>query len=428
MRSIVGLVDCNNFYVSCERTFAPHLMGQPVGVLSNNDGCVIARSEELKALGVSMGMPTHKIPREVRRRITLCSSNYALYGDMSARVTSLLRQHCHEVDVYSIDESFLHWPSAKEDDIVTRCLQMKYEIHRNTGIPVSVGLSTSRTLAKVASHLVKKQPAYEGVCYLDPEAPSTRHILENLPVDKIWGVSSRLKERLVLAGIHTAWQLREADPKWIRARFSVVQEKLVYELRGVSCIQAESSEPKQNIMTSRSFGRQTNRYEDVREALTLHAQHGAEKLRRQGSVAQAVMLFLKTNKHNLTQPQYSPTHVVSLVSPTDDTRPIIAAVQQGLSEIWREGFIYMKCGCMMLDLLDKERVHTDLFHTPDDAPEQRQKLLSTVDKINQTLGRDTITFGVPLDGKRADAVWHLRSQFCSPRYTTRWADIPEAKI
>lgn len=420
MRPIIGLCDCNNFYVSCERVFDPRLEGKAVGVLSNNDGCVIARSQEIKDLGVAMGTPMYQIPPDIRKQVMLRSSNYALYGDMSRRVTSTLRQHCPDVEVYSIDESFLHWDGFSIEDLDERCCRMRYEVRRNTGIPVSIGLSTSRTLAKVANHLAKKQPVFEGVCWLDPDAPSTRQILESWPVADLWGVSRRLEERLSLMGIETAWQLREAGPKHIRSRFSVVQEKLIWELRGHDCIETESLEPKQNIMTSRSFGRLTSSLEEVREAIRIHAQHGAEKLRRQGSVAQGVLVFLKTNKHRLDLGQYNPSMIVPLVTPSSDTSVILCAAKAGLDRIWLGGYRYMKCGVMMLDLIDDDRAPRDLFVGGDDKQEgKRKELLATIDKLNNLMGRDTVSFG----GKREGAAWQLRNKFCSPKYTTRWDDL-----
>lgn len=424
MRTVIGLCDCNNFYISCERVFNPALEGRPVGVLSNNDGCVIARSEELKRLGIPMGMPLFKIPQQQRRHIILRSSNYALYGDMSSRVTATLRQQCPEVEVYSVDESFLMWDGFTIGEIDERCRQLCETVQRNTGIPVSIGLSTSRTLAKVANHCAKKNAIYQGVCWLDPDSSAVEQVLTGLPVDELWGVSRRLADRLAVMGITTAWQLRQAEPKYIRSRFSVVQEKLVWELRGRSCIDTEMATAKQNVMTSRSFGRLTDKRAEVREAIRMHAQRGAEKLRRQGSQAQGVLVFLKTNRHRQELPQYHPSLVVPLVTPSNDTAVLLAAAQRGLAKIWKDGFLYMKAGVMMLDLVDANTGPDDLFNaTGSVQAERRQSLMTTLDQLNQRMGRNTVSFG----GVRKEAAWHLKSDYLSQHFTTRWDELVEAK-
>ncbi|MGJ8518352.1 Y-family DNA polymerase [Carnimonas bestiolae] len=421
---MIGLCDCNNFYVSCERVFDPSLERRPVAVLSNNDGCLIARSQEVKDVGIAMGTPAFKLPPDVRRSIVLRSSNYALYGDLSRRVMATLGAYCPAVETYSIDEAFLFLDGFEPDALITHCRRLRQTVKRNVGIPVSIGLSTSRTLAKLANHEAKKNPAHRGVCWLDPHSTAMETLLSRLPVNELWGVSRRLADRLAVMGITTAWQLREADPKRIRARFSVVQEKLVWELRGHDCIETENVMPKQNIMTSRSFGNATTQWHEVREAVRLHAQHGAEKLRRQSSVAQGVMVFIQTNRHRSELPQYSPSIVVPLSIPSNDSAVILDAVKVGLAKIWRAGYQYVKAGVMMLDLIDAERTVEDIFDEQSDADrERRQGLMAAVDKLNQQWGRDTITFG----GQRKAARWHLRREFLSQRYTTSWQELAVAK-
>jgi DNA polymerase V len=229
---MIALVDCNNFYVSCERVFDPRLEGRPVGVLSNNDGCVVARSNELKALGVEMGAAMHLLPPAIRRQAVLLSSNYALYGDMSKRVTETLGEFSPHVEVYSIDESFVGFQGFDRSTLEDRGQRLRHTVRQWTGIPVSVGFAPSRVLAKVANRAAKKILAYEGVCLLEADGPATRAILSQLPVTELWGIARRTGERLALMGIETAWQLREADPKRIRRAFSVVMERIVWELRG----------------------------------------------------------------------------------------------------------------------------------------------------------------------------------------------------
>lgn len=344
---MIALVDCNNFYVSCERVFDPALEGRPVGVLSNNDGCVVARSNELKALGVEMGTAMHFLPPAIRRQAVLLSSNYALYGDMSQRVTEVLGEFSPHVEVYSIDESFVGFQGFDPEMLEAKGQAMRDTVRQWTGIPVCVGFAPTRVLAKVANQTAKKHPAYkqQGVCKLTADSEATKALLKQLPVTELWGVARRTGERLRVMGIETAWDLREADPKRIRGRFSVVQERIVWELRGQSAIQLDDmSLPKQQIMVSRSFGRLTGNPHDLREALRHHAARAAEKLRKQHSVTSAVMVFVRTNPFRTDLPQYQQRVVVSLERPTNDSRDIIAAAVQGLRRLWRKGYAYHKAG------------------------------------------------------------------------------------
>ncbi|MDH4572483.1 Y-family DNA polymerase [Salinicola acroporae] len=423
---MIGLVDCNNFYASCERVFRPDWGGRPIAVLSNNDGCVIARSNEAKEL-VEMGAPTFKIPPAARRELILVSSNYTLYGDMSRRVTATLREFTPYVEIYSIDESFLGFEGFPVEQLEDHCQRLRYVVRRNTGIPVSVGLSTSRTLAKAANRLAKKIPAYEGVCLLQPDSDITRQILEDMPVTDLWGVSGRLGQRLAQMGIVTAWQLREADPKRIRSRFSVVQERLVYELRGIDCIDTDDyGEPKKNIMTSRSFGRLTSDRHEVEQAIRAHAARGAEKLRKQGSVARAIQVHLKTNKHREDLAQYHPALVVQLPHPSNDTRVIVGSAQAALTRIYRGGYRYMKAGVMMLDLCQSDSLQHDIFDSPEsDAERERSAKASAVmDELNRRMGLGTVRLG----GTKGKADWKLKAELLTQRYTTRWDELPVAKL
>ncbi|WP_445005143.1 Y-family DNA polymerase [Halomonas mongoliensis] len=423
---MIALVDCNNFYVSCERVFDPRLEGRPVGVLSNNDGCVVARSNELKALGVEMGAALHLLLPQIRRQAVLLSSNYALYGDMSRRVTETLGEFSPHVEVYSIDESFVGFKGFDPATLEARGHAMRQTVRQWTGIPVSVGFAPTRVLAKLANRAAKKIPAYEGVCLLEADSPATRSLLQQLPVTELWGVARRTGERLALMGITTAWELREADPKQIRKAFSVVMERIVWELRGRPAIRLDDmSAPKHQIMVSRSFGRMTSDPADLREAVRQHAARAGEKLRRQGSVTSAVMVFVRTNPFQLDQPQYRNSVVVPLARPSDDTREIAQAAAHGLQAIFIEGYRYQKAGVMLLDLSADANRQLSLDETPQSEAERQrtQRLMATVDKLNRELGRDTVRLGLPRKGN----AWALRCERRTPRYTTRWGELVTAR-
>lgn len=419
---MIALVDCNNFYVSCERAFNPRLEGQPVGVLSNNDGCVVARSNELKALGVKMGTPMHLLPTHVRRQTVLLSSNYALYGDMSRRITEVLAEFSPHVEVYSIDECFVGFQGFEPDTLEERGQRLRKTVRQWTGIPVSVGFAPTRVLAKIANHAAKKNAAFKGVCKLEANSPMTKAILTQLPVTELWGIAHRTGERLKVIGIENAWQLREADPRQVRKRFSVVQERIVWELRGQPAIQLDDmSEPKQQIMVSRSFGRLTSNPHDLREALRNHASRAGEKLRKQASVTSAVMVFVRTNPFREDLPQYRNRVVITLERPTDDSRELVAAAIQGLRKLWRKGYGYHKAGLMLLDLSPKANRQLSLAETPQtEADAQRsERLMATVDKLNRELGRGTVQLGLSRQGN----AWTLRSERRTPRYTTQWKEL-----
>lgn len=423
---MIALVDCNNFYVSCERVFNPKLEGRPVGVLSNNDGCVVARSQEIKQLGVAMGAPAHQIEPHIRRQCTLLSSNYALYGDMSRRVTDVLSQHTPHVDVYSIDESFLSFEGFPTETLIERCQAMRYQVRRDTGIPVSVGLSTSKTLAKIANHRAKKEACFDDVMMMEPDSDDTQAFLQQLPVTEIWGVAGRSAARLRTLGIETAWQLREASPKHLRKHFSVVMERIVFELRGDDCIPLDDmTQPKQQIMVSRSFGRLTQNKADLREAIRTHASRAGEKLRKQQGLAQAIMVFVRTNRFRQDLPSYSKSIVIPLPYATCDTRDLIHAAMAGLEQIFKSGIWYQKCGVMLLDLCDHHNEQLGLLgeQQSDEKRKRNEKLMATLDKLNREHGKNTVRLGMP---RKANA-WELRCDHRTPRYTTRWDELAKAK-
>lgn len=419
---MIGLIDCNNFYASCERVFNPKLEGKPIGILSNNDGCVIARSNELKPL-VPMGMPAYKIEPKIRKKIKLLSSNYELYGDMSQRVFDTVRHYTADIEPYSIDEAFIHLNGF--NNVLTHCQNLKTIVKRDTGIPVSIGIAPTRTLAKLANHIAKKQPIHQGVYCLPTNQEAIKTILKQFSIEDIWGVGWRIAQRLKVLDIHTAWDLHQANLKQIRQLFSVVLERTVLELRGINCIELDDlSTPKKNIMTSRSFGHLTSDLFDIQEAIRVHASRGAEKLRKQKSVASAVLVFLKTNRFRPELPQYNPSIVVPLLSTTDDSRLIIHAAQKGLQSIYKKGFLFMKSGVMLLDLKAKDDYcQSDLFIPDISEIQKSEQLMKTMDYINQKMGKNTIHLG----GIRQTAAWQIKRDMLSQRYTTCWEELPFAK-
>jgi DNA polymerase V len=417
MTAPFALVDCNNFYVSCERVFQPELRGRPVVVLSNNDGCVIARSNEAKALGIEMGAPWHLCREKFDKDgVIVRSSNYTLYGDMSARVMKVLRNFTPRLEVYSIDEAFLSL-SGFENRLEEHARELRRTVMQWTGIPVSVGIAPTKILAKVANRFAKKDTEADGVMMLaDPAAQDAA--LRRIELTDLWGVAERIAQRLQEINIRSPLDLKSADPRFIRERFSVVMERMVYELGGISCLPLEEVVPdRKNIMSSRSFGRPVETRAEMEEAVSTYAARSAEKMRRQGLAASSLMVFVETNGFRPQDAQYHASQTVTLAVASADTAKIIRAALSGLAIIWRKGFRYKKAGVMLLDLLPAASVHGGLFDPPDDARSVAR--MRAMDRINAEYGRDTLTFAA-IGRRRA---WSLRRDFLSPCYTTKWNDL-----
>lgn len=419
-----ALVDVNNFYVSCERVFKPSLENTPVVVLSNNDGCAVARSNEVKSLGVKMGMPWFKMKDLARQHgIQAYSSNYALYGDMSNRVTSILRDYSPDLEGYSIDESFLRIETVAHlyGGAIPMGQQMRYRIKQWTGLPVCVGIGPTKTLAKFANHLAKKNDVFNGVCDLHTMTrPERLEWMWGVEVGEVWGVGSRIRKRLAGMGIDTVLDLRNASPKQMRAQFGVVMERTCNELRGISCLELEDvMPPKQQIMSSRSFGAPVESIEELRESVASYLASAAEKLRRQNSVAGAVYVFVLTNRFNKDEPQYNAGITVPMDDATDDTLALTAAALRGLAAIFRPGFRYKKTGVMLTLLSDKVARQATLFDDPV-ARAKSEKLMKAMDAINHEFGRGTLRSGASGVVQR----WAMRTENRSPRYTTRWDELP----
>ncbi len=419
-----ALVDVNNFYVSCERVFQPRLEGVPIVVLSNNDGCAVARSNEVKALGVKMGAPWFKMKDLARQHgILAFSSNYTLYGDMSNRVVSILRDFCPDMEVYSIDESFLRVERTAHlyGDITAMGHQVRERIMRWTGLPVCVGAGPTKTLAKLANHIAKKNPEFRGVCDLHALSRADRQQwLSKIEVGEVWGVGRRTTPKLCEMGIETVLDLRNASPKAIRSRFGVVMERTCEELRGVSCLALEDVAPaKQQIMSSRSFGKPVERIEELQEAVATYVASAAQKLRQQGSVSAAVYVFVETNRFKESDAQYNAGKTVPLLSPSDDTRMLSQAALTGLGGIFRLGYRYKKAGIMLTLLSDRNTGQGALFDAVGDRGRSK-RLMAAMDAVNREYGRNTLRSAAQGMTSR----WATRSENRSPSYTTRWEELP----
>ncbi|GAB4359449.1 MAG: Y-family DNA polymerase [Methylohalobius crimeensis] len=416
-----ALVDCNNFYASCERVFQPRLDGRPVVVLSNNDGCVIARSQEAKALGVPMGAPYFKIESLVRRhRVTVFSSNYALYGDMSRRVMQVLAGFAPRIEPYSIDECFLDLAGMPEA-LTAYALEVARIVRQWTGIPVSIGIAPTKTLAKIANRLAKRGGSPDGPVLDWERLVSPEAALAAVPVEEVWGIASRWGERLRHLGIGDARALREADPKRLRRHFGVVMERIGRELRGVSCLPLETVPPhRKQILTSRSFGQRLTEFDDLRAAVTAFAARAGEKLRSQELCAQALTVFLHTSPFDPRQPYYTNARTLAFERPTQNTGDLIRAAVKGLKQIHRLGPVYQKAGVMLLDLVPAGIGQGTLFDAETDRSRRSDRLMQALDDINRRYGRQTLHYaGEALNGR-----WRMRQALKSPSYTTRWKALP----
>ncbi|HPT50256.1 MAG TPA: Y-family DNA polymerase [Accumulibacter sp.] len=418
---VFALVDCNNFYASCEKLFDPKLASKPVVVLSNNDGCVVARSAEVKALGIPMGIPWFKIQKEAKQYgIVAFSSNYALYADMSNRVVEVLGQFTPNLEVYSIDESFLDL-SGFNRDLVEYGQEIRQRIQQWLGLAVCVGIAPSKTLAKLANHCAKKNLAGSGgVCDFTTMSESQlTQLFAGIDVGEVWGVGRKIEARLANMGITTVLQLREADPDLIRSKFSVVLERTVRELRGVTCLDLEEVAPdKQQIMCSRSFGQYVYDRDQLEEVLAFYVARAAEKLRKQASLAGALMVFIRTNPFNPKEPQYQRSMTIPLPEATADTRVLVMWALKGLKRIYSPGFAYQKAGVMLSELRPKAMAQVSLFADLED--DRGQRLMATLDVINQRWGRGTLRSAA----EGMEKPWQMKRQRLSPSYTTDWQGLP----
>lgn len=415
----IALADCNNFYASAERVFRPDLCARPVIVLSNNDGNVIARSSEAKALGISMGAPFHELkPLIARHNIAVCSANFALYADMSDRVMGVLDRFTPQLEVYSIDESFLdlsHLPAATHDTVAS---QIRRTVRTWTGIPLSIGIAPTKTLAKLANDRAKTLP--EGICMLTSNV-AIAHALQCTPIEDIWGIGTRRGAFLRRHDITTAAAFAQADYAWVKRHLYIPVARTLLELRGIACITIEQNRTQRKAITcSRAFGRPIVTRDELQEALALYVTRAAEKLRAQHALARSLEVFVSTNSFQQQRPQYAKSTHVRLPRATNYTPELLRAALAGLERIYREGVSFHKAGVMLTDIVDDTIVQEHLFAPLVDA--RHTEVMQLVDAINARYGRDSI-------GMARCAMapgWQMRQTRLSPRYTTRWEDLAHA--
>ena len=417
-----GLIDCNNFYASCERVFNPSLNGKPVVVLSNNDGCVIARSSEAKALGIPMGEPAYKLKDLIEsNQVAVFSSNYVLYGDMSHRVMSTIAEFVPEMEIYSIDEAFLLFDGFEKIDLKKLGEKITKTTTQNTGIPVSLGIAPTKTLAKVANKFAKKYKAYNSVCLIDTDEKREK-ALKLTEIGDVWGIGRRYTKKLQYYSINTAWDFTQRSKSWVRHTMGVVGERTWLELRGTPCIELDRPATKKSICTSRSFGEKLTELAPVSEAVANFAASCAEKLRHQHSYASVIMVFLQTNPFATNQPQYSNQVVMQLPVPTNDTTELIDYALNGLKSIFKEGYRFKKAGVIVSEISPERPLQADLFDTRD--REKYNRIMSVMDNLNASYGKQK----VKIAAQGFDRKWKLKNEKLSPCYTTQLKDVLEINV
>jgi len=420
MASRIALVDANNFYVSCERVFDPSLEGRPVVVLSNNDGCVVSRSEEAKALGVRMGVPFFEVRALVGRHgLAWLSSNYALYGDISARMMALLGEFAPRREVYSIDECFLDFSGFTADG-ATPGPAIRNRILRCLGLPACVGFGASKTLAKLANHVAKSRREHGGVFDWDALPPAQRDtLMDDIGIGEVWGVGRRLAPALNTMGLRSALDLKRAPPKLVRRRHGVILERTIAELNGVPCIgMGEKAAHEGQVIATRSFGRPVTALAELREAVSSYVIRAAERLRAQHCACSRVSVYVDTGKYHGNNARYHRSVDVPLTVAGNDTRRLIAAALHGLGQIYRPGYRYKKAGVSLTGLRPAAAPQGDLFSGHE--RQRSERLMATLDRINRTWGMNTATFA----GAGIEQPWRMQSARRSPRYTTRWDELP----
>ena len=420
--AVFALIDCDEFYVSCERVFAPRLAGRPVVVLSNNDGCVISRSREAKEIGVAMGAPFFAVRALLEANAAaVFSSNYELYGDMSRRVMQTLEEFAPRMEVYSIDEAFLDLSGYGEAELAGIGRDMRSQIMRWTGIPVSVGIAATKTLAKLAARVAKRSTKAAGVVNLFG-SPHLEHALALTPVGDVWGIGPRLTRRLKGVGIENALHLRDADERRMRQLGGVCLQRVVYELRGTPCLPlALCPPPRRSVVCSRSFGRPVESLAELCEAVSCHASRAGARLRRSRLAAGVLVVFIATSRFR-EEGRYDNSVALALPAPTDYTPELINRARRGVEMIYRAGCQFKKAGVMLLDLVPASPVQSVMHDTVD--RQRARGLMSTLDQVNARFGHRALRYAATGCGREREREWRTLSEHRSPRCTTRWAELP----
>lgn len=413
-----ALADCNNFYVSCEKVFKPTLEGKPVIVLSNNDGCVISRSNEAKALNIKMATPFFKIKSLCKHHdVKIFSSNYTLYGDMSQRIMTALESFCPEIELYSIDEAFLKLDGFKRHNMLGLGNQIHNKVKQWTGIPVSIGIGPTKTLAKIASRIAKKYT--KTSVFSLHHASSQDHWLAQFPIRDIWGIGKHWSESLEKMGIQTALQLKRAPADLLRSKHGVILERVYRELNGIPSLELATASPKKSIVSSKSFGAPQKDYAPIAQALSNYTARACEKLRNQQGLTRSIGVFIRTNAFKKGEQHYQNSVSCNLPFATSDTSIITKYAKQCLESIYKKGFNYQKTGIMLFDLSSEKYFQQDLLQN-NEQQQKSKKLMQVVDNINRHIGKRSI-FTAAQGTNRA---WHMRRDYCSPRYTTHWQELP----
>ncbi|PHR46489.1 MAG: SOS mutagenesis and repair protein UmuC [Fluviicola sp.] len=417
-----ALVDCNNFYASCERVFNPDLRNKPIVVLSNNDGCVIARSNEAKALGIPMGAPAFKFQQVFDKyNIHVFSSNFALYGDMSSRVMSILANYTPIIEIYSVDEAFLKLSGFEYFDLNDYGQKMRFDVNKSTGIPVSVGIAPTKALAKLANRIAKKYSnQLNGTYVIDTEEKRLK-ALKWLKIGDVWGIGRQHSKRLKAQGVLTAYDFVQFPDAWVRKHLAVVGLRLKMELEGKSVLEMDDVKEKKSIATTRTFEQNHTDFANVQERVSTFASTCAEKLRRQGSCCNAIMVFVHTNGYRNDQPQYSKNIVVQTDYPTNSSIDIIKYAVIGLKAIFKEGYAYKKAGVIVMELTPENEKQLNLFTL--EHPKHKL-LMATIDRLNNSIGQNKVRIACQ-DLKRT---WKMKQERISARYTTRLDEVIVVKV
>lgn len=415
-----ALIDCNNFYASCERLFRPDLWGKPVCILSNNDGCVIARSNEAKALGIQMGEPFFKVKALCNQhKVHIFSSNYTLYGDISHRVMSVIQESWDMVEVYSIDEAFLDLSSLPIHLVDSFGQQLQKTILKQIGIPTSIGIGPTKTLAKLANHICKKElkiPVFN--------VTSQHEWLKRINVGDVWGIGRQWQKKLLAQGVSTAFDLAQMNTHLLKKHYNVVLMRTAMELQGKPCAGLLVEEPKQSIMSSKSFGGMQTDRDAIAEAISSHCARAWEKLRQQNLVVQSLFVFVQTNSFRSDLPQYCKSMQFRLINPSDDLCLLTKIAKLCVNKLYRTGFQYKKVGVCFEQLTFKNQRQLDLFHQPsDETLAHKEKMMRVIESINGRYGKHTIRLAAEGYAK----TWDMRAELKSPAYTTRWSDLPIVK-